>query len=100
MYSKIPPDQGTNYVVLKNTPIRTNKTPNLLYHMDSDVIICSKSFWRLQGYETVLIFQELFSEVKASWRNYAEETYYYLEDLVLISFIKSHHDNCSKIKDV
>ena len=38
-------DEGKNYVLLKNTSIWT---------YDSNVIICTKSFWKLQAQETVL----------------------------------------------
>ena len=93
-------DECTNYVLWQNTSTWMDKNAKFVYRCDSDVIASVRKVSDgCKPRKQFSYFKSFFSEIKVSWGNYAEESYYHLEDLVLISFIKSHYDDSSKSKD-
>ena len=93
-------DERTNYVLWKNTSTWMEKNAKFVYRCDSDVIASVRKVSEgCKPRKQFSYFKSFLSEIKVSWGNYAEESYYHLEDLVLISSIKSHYDDSSKSKD-
>ena len=85
-------DECTNYVLWKNTSTWMDKNAKFVYRCDSDVIASVRKVSDgCKPRKQFSYFKSFFSEIKVSWGNYAEESYYHLPFT-----IADRKQNCQK----